>query len=129
MKYLLDTHIFLWWLTKAQNLSKKIIDIIKNPENELYLSAISSWEICTKIQIKKLWLPEDPIYYIPKKINEHNIFELDINHKHSLQLSSLPLIHKDPFDRMLIAQAIVEKMVLLSFDKIFKKYPITTICK
>ncbi len=129
MKYLLDTHIFLLWLVDAKNLSKKVINIIKNPENELYLSAISSWEICVKIQLKKLWLPENPMYYIPQKINEHNIFELDINHKHSLQLSSLPLIHKDPFDRMLIAQTIVEQMILISFDKIFEKYPIKTISK
>ena len=127
MKYLLDTHVFIWWLTGSKHLSKKVINIIKNPQNELYFSAISSWEICTKIQIKKLTLPEDPVYYIPKKINEHNILELDISHKHSLQLLSLPLIHKDPFDRMLIAQAIVEKMIIISFDKIFKKYPITTI--
>lgn len=127
MKYLLDTHVFLWWLLDAKKLSTKINNIIKDPENELYFSAISSWEICIKIQLNKLVLPDNPIYYIPKKIKEHNILELEVNHNHVLHLLLVPLIHKDPFDRVLVAQAISEEMILLSCDQMLKKYPIKVI--
>lgn len=127
MKYLLDTHIFIWWLIEYHKLPKKIIEIIKNPNNELYLSAISSWEMCIKIQLKKLKLPEKPIDYIPKKLNEHSILALNITHQHTTKLLQLPLIHKDPFDRILISQTITENMILLSCDNILKRYPVKII--
>lgn len=74
-------------------------------------------------------LPEKPIDYIPKKLNEHNIFALNITHQHTSKLLQLPLIHKDPFDRILISQTITENMTLLSCDNMLKKYPVKIISR
>lgn len=118
MKYLLDTHIFLWWLVEDSKLSLEFKSIISNPKNIVFLSVASVWEISIKVAIKKLNLK------VPLNDLFTNLeFEiLPIMLDHVLKLHLLPPLHKDPFDRMLIAQAQFENLTLLSDDEKIKLY-------
>ena len=112
MGYLLDTQIFLWWLNDDKKLGEKIKKIIANPQNLVFLSVASAWEIILKLKTKKLRLKTSP-----RKCFENLEFELlDIKLNHVLESHKLPYHHKDPFDRMLIAQARVEKLSLITSD-------------
>ena len=122
MRFLLDTHIFLWMISSPQKLKQKVKLILENGDNLLFLSAMSGLEISIKYQIGKLKLPEQPVDYIIKKMNEYAIEELSIKMVHAAYVNTLPEIHKDPFDRLLIAQSIIEKLPLITNDKIIKKY-------
>ncbi len=124
MKYLLDTHIFLNILSEPESLSQKVREIIENENSILFLSAVSGWEIIIKYRIGKLKLPENPRDYITNQIEEYNIAILDIKMEHSLYINELPDIHKDPFDRMLIAQSKIEDIPLISMDSKIKDYKI-----
>lgn len=118
MKYLLDTHIFLWWLGGDSKLSPGFKSIISNPESIVFLSVASVWEISIKVAIKKLDLkvPLNDLF-------TNSEFEiLPIKLDHVIKLHSLPPLHKDPFDRMLIAQAQFENLTLLSNDEKIKLY-------
>jgi PIN domain nuclease of toxin-antitoxin system len=105
MKYLLDTHIFLWWITDNSKLQKSTRDLISDKSNELFLSSASLWEIMIKSKLSKIDLPDDPKTYLKKQVEINSINILNITMEHSLETYDLPEIHKDPFDRMLIAQA------------------------
>lgn len=123
MKYLLDTHSFLWALFEDEKLTKKIKEIILNPDNEIYVSIVSFWEISLKYSIGKLSLrgisPED----LPEKAREFGIEVLQITRKEASTFHKLPKTgHKDPFDRMLIWQPINTGATLISKDKGIKRY-------
>lgn len=122
MKYLLDTHTFLWWMSAPNKLSDKVLSLLNNQENEIYLSPASTWEIVIKCQVQKLTLPMQPEKYIPSRLSLYNILELPITHLHTLEMKKLPLIHKDPFDRLLISQSKIEKMPLMTKDTKIKQY-------
>lgn len=118
MKYILDTHILLWWLSDSKNLSLKIREKITNSDNIIYVSAVSIWEIEIKKSLRKLQTPE-----INAKIIANCQFqELPVHIKHVLTLKELPNHHNDPFDRLLICQSIVEKATLITEDKLIAKY-------
>src|SRR5205814_9129024 len=127
MRYLLDTVIFLWSMGPQEKLNKDARELLVNPQHEIYLSAASSWEISLKIAIGKLELPEPANRYIPGQLRTWGIQPLSITHSHALAVGELPPHHRDPFDRMLIAQARVENMILLTADALFSKYDVQTV--
>jgi PIN domain nuclease of toxin-antitoxin system len=122
MKYLLDTSVWLWSLTASERINKKARQLLASGREELYLSAASSWEISIKWALGKLQLPEPPRSYVPKRLAAQGIRPLAITHTHALAVSELPTHHSDPFDRLLIAQAQIEDMVILTADRAFEPY-------
>jgi PIN domain nuclease of toxin-antitoxin system len=127
MKYLLDTHAFLWFVTDDERLSAKAQSIIKNSHNEVYFSAASVWEMSIKIRLSRLTISEELEPFIIRQISENNFNTLSITILHSIYTLKLPDIHKDPFDRMIIAQSQVEEMPLISKDKNIKKYKVPVV--
>lgn len=115
MKYLLDTHIVIWLAREPNKLSKTIIEILENPENIVYFSTVNLWEIAIKINLKK-----DGFLFDTAKLYQqllaNGFLELAINHKYIKTLENLPIIHRDPFDRMLIAQSMVDELCLITND-------------
>jgi PIN domain nuclease of toxin-antitoxin system len=127
MKCLLDTSVLLWSLAAEHKLNQRAKDILTSPATELYLSAASSWEIAIKFALGSLTLPEAPSAFIPQALRSWAIQSLDITHEHALRTGELPAHHRDPFDRLLIAQAMAEEMTLLTADRVFQKYKIDLI--
>jgi len=127
MKYLLDTSVFLWALARPSKLNRQARDLLSNERERLFLSAASSWEISLKFGLGKLELPERPAKYVPKWMLNWGISGLEISHLHALAVGDLPLHHQDPFDRILIVQAVMEGMVLLTADRMFQEYSVKTV--
>lgn len=127
MKVLLDTHCFIWWNLTPEKLSLNSLNLIDNQENTLYLSIASIWEMQIKISIGKLHFDNPLSEIITDQTNINSVQILPIELEHIWQLKNLPLHHKDPFDRMLISQAITEKMSILSIDSVFQNYAVNTI--
>jgi len=124
MKFLLDTHILLWWITASQLLSQTARDIISEGNSELYWSTASSWEVAIKYKIGRLPLPEVPELFIPTELTKNRIDSLPIANDHSFRAGQLPIHHRDPFDRMLIAQAQIENMEIISSDRQISLYEV-----
>jgi PIN domain nuclease of toxin-antitoxin system len=124
MKYLLDTAVWIWSLGAVSRLNEKASDLIQDGKHEIFFSAASSWEICVKAAIGKLSLPEPPDDFVPDRLTKQGIQNLSITNAHALGVYSLPRYHDDPFDRMLIAQARAEKMIILTADRAFGRYDI-----
>ncbi|MCH8289772.1 type II toxin-antitoxin system VapC family toxin [Candidatus Poribacteria bacterium] len=124
MKLLLDTHTFIWWVIEPKKLPKRVITACGNSDNSLILSVVSAWEMQIKIQLGKLSfnLPLKTMIESQQQTNSLQI--LHVNLAHVLALDSLPFHHKDPFDRLLIAQAKVEDAFLVSRDTAFSNYPV-----
>lgn len=127
MRVLLDTHIFLWMISDPGKLSRLVKNILESKENEIFLSAVSGWEIAIKYQIGKLRLAENPDVYIPRKAEENSLELLSIEMNHAVNVSNLPDIHNDPFDRLLISQSQLENLPLITNDEKIKRYSIDTI--
>ena len=126
MKLLLDTCTFLWIITDDPELSKSARALFVDPENEVYLSAVSTWELAIKHALGRLPLPEPPERFIPAQRQQHNIAALPLEEGATLYLSRLPHFHNDPFDRMLICQAIMYGMIILTPDEQVAQYPVRT---
>ncbi|MCC5840755.1 MAG: type II toxin-antitoxin system VapC family toxin [Opitutales bacterium] len=122
MKILLDTHVWLWWLTEPERLPAGIQAALEDGENALYLSVVTSWEIAIKYAVGKLPLPEPPAAFVGARLLRDGLHTLHIEHRHALAVAELPLHHHDPFDRLLIAQARGESMVLATVDPKIKAY-------
>jgi PIN domain nuclease of toxin-antitoxin system len=127
MKAILDTHAILWWVTNNPQLSQTARNIISDSSNTLYVSVASSWEIIIKARTGKLPLPEPPTQFIQSCLTVNRFVSLPIDLSHVLQVDSLPNHHKDPFDRILIAQAQVENISLITIDHLIVQYPVQTI--
>ena len=127
MNILLDTSTFIWVVANPKRLSKTAKDICLNEENTLYFSVISAWEIQIKYLLRKLPLPEVPEKIIQSQISKHRIEVLPLELDHIFQLSTLPSIHKDPFDRMLVCQAKARRMNILTPDPQIRRYNVKTI--
>jgi PIN domain nuclease of toxin-antitoxin system len=127
MKVLLDTHAFLWWITDDQRLSLRAREIISEGENEVFVSAATGWEIAIKAQIGRLGLPTELQQFIVEQLKVNAIKSLPIEMRHALHISTLPAHHRDPFDRMLVAQAQLENLPILSTDPDIGKYEVTII--
>jgi PIN domain nuclease of toxin-antitoxin system len=126
MRLLLDTCTFLWVLTGVPALPTRVQAVVRDPDNEVFLSAVSALEIALKHAAGKLTLPDHPDRYIPAMRAERGVATLAINEESALHVSLLPLIHRDPFDRLLVAQAIVHGMIILTPDPIVARYPART---
>ncbi len=120
MNLLLDTHVLIWALENNSTLSKEAIVAIQNGKNRIFVSAASAWEMSIKQALGKLEVPNN----LQQELEQHRFTMLDINLKHAQLAGSLPDIHKDPFDRMLIAQAKLEKLILITRDKYISQYDI-----
>jgi PIN domain nuclease of toxin-antitoxin system len=127
MKILLDTQAFLWLALDAPELTKKAKKIFLDSKNEFYISLASIWEISIKTSIGKLGFEKSFEKIILQQLQENSIQQLVINFRHIIKVARLPFHHRDPFDRLLAAQAIEEKLTILSSDTVFDKYGIKRI--
>ena len=126
MRLLLDTCTFLWLVTDDPDLSPQARRLIVDPDNDVLLSAVSTWEIAIKHGLGRLPLPDDPERYVPKLRRDHAIEALALDEESTLYLRRLPGLHRDPFDRMLICQAIVQGLILLTPDRDVTQYLVRT---
>ena len=127
MRYLLDTHCFLWWLASPERLSAEAVAIIGDRDNDILVSVASSWEIAIKYALGKLPLPTPPEEYIPSRLQRCGFGTLHIEHAHALRVATLPLHHRDPFDRMLVAQAQVDGLPIITVDRRFAAYTVEVV--
>jgi PIN domain nuclease of toxin-antitoxin system len=126
MRFLLDTCTFLWVVSDARELSARARELYADPENDVYLSSVSVWEMAVKYTLGRLPLPEPPERFVPAQRKFHHIDPLQLDEDAALQLVCLPVLHKDPFDRMLVCQAIVHHLVILTPDDLVNQYPVRT---
>jgi PIN domain nuclease of toxin-antitoxin system len=124
VKLLLDTCTFLWFNADAPDLSPRAKASCLDPENDLYLSVVSAWEIALKDITGRLPLPEPAAQYVPSRRKTNGIASLELDEETVLQLPKLPRLHSDPFDRMLVCQAIVHGLVILTPDEWITRYPV-----
>lgn len=127
MRLLVDTHAFLWWIADDTSLSQKARDAIADPENECLLSAASAWEIAIKASLGKLALDEEVGRFVPEQLALNAFGVLPIELGHAVRVASLPFHHRDPFDRLLAAQALEEKIAVVTADAVFRRYGVTRI--
>jgi PIN domain nuclease of toxin-antitoxin system len=120
MSYLLDTHILLWWIFDDPKLDTDCRDIIRNPDHRILVSSASAWEIATKYRIGKLPEAKQLVKEYPQTLDKAKFIELAITAAHALRAGSLPISHRDPFDRMLMAQAELENLPILTYDEAFQ---------
>lgn len=123
MKLILDTHIFLWFISEDNRLSEDKIQTIIDPNNQIFLSVASIWECVIKYQTGKLYFPESPEIYLPQKRSDHLIKSLEITENTIKQLIKLPMIHKDPFDRLIICQCLEHNLTIITEDQTILTYP------
>jgi PIN domain nuclease of toxin-antitoxin system len=124
MRLLLDTHTFLWYITDDPRLPIASAEAIRDELNEVFLSVVSVWEALAKHQLGKLPLPSPADEYLRKRRVEHNIASLSFDEASLAYLLRLPLHHRDPFDRMLICQALQHGLQVLTSDALFERYPV-----
>ena len=124
MRLLLDTHAFLWWVGDDSRLPDSARRLIGAARNEVLFSAVSAWEIVVRAALGKLTLPESPEHFVPNQLRENAFVALPVTVSHTLAVGRLPDLHRDPFDRLLIAQAILEDLTLVTRDEEIAKYPV-----
>jgi len=127
VRLLLDTHAFLWWVLDDARLSPTARTAVARRENEVFVSAASAWEIAVKTALGRLRLPQPPGRWMPKHLDATGFQPLPVRLEHALRVYDLPDHHRDPFDRMLIAQALEDRLTLVTADPRFGKYPVKTI--
>ncbi len=127
MRILLDTHAFLWLVTDHPNLSQTAKTLFLTPENDLYLSVVSGFEIAVKFSLGKLTLTEPPRDFLEKRIRNNALSRLPVSFQHTYRLSHLPFHHKDPFDRLLVAQAQEEDLPILTSDPAIAAYDVQVV--
>ena len=127
MRILLDTCTFLWVASGSPELSARACETFETADNEVYLSPVSAWEIAVKHALGRLPLPEPPDSYVPRLRIDHGIEVLPLDEESALHLARLPALHRDPFDRMLVCQAIVAGMVILTPDVSIGQYAVRSI--
>lgn len=124
MRFLLDTHVWLWTLLSPQRISADTRALITEPSTGLLLSAASSWEIAIKYRLGKLSLPEPPARFIPPRLVRDGVEPLSVQHHHAQAVADLPEHHRDPFDRLLVAQARIERLTLVTADPKLAAYDV-----
>jgi PIN domain nuclease of toxin-antitoxin system len=123
MNFLLDTHVFLWWSLEPDKLPSEVLDELRDPKNRVVFSTVCSWEAQIKAGLGKLVL-EEPLRKIVERELSRNQWEvLPVTLEHTWRLESLPPLHRDPFDRLLVAQALVENLSLVTRDPLLPPYP------
>lgn len=124
MKLLLDTHVFLWWITDSPKLSPAARNAIADSRNEAFFSAASVWEAAIKFALGRLPLPAEPENYFPTHLERSGIQSLPISDEHAYRAASLPPHHADPFDRMLISQTVAQRLILVTSDAALRAYEV-----
>lgn len=127
MRLLLDTHTFIWWATSSDKLSANVLAFLNNGDNQLILSLASVWEMQIKCQIGKLQLGISVPSLVGNQQENNNLLVFPIELSHVYALKNLPDVHKDPFDRIIIAQAVVENLPIITIDSLFDRYPVVRI--
>lgn len=127
MRLLLDTHVFLWYINGESRLSPIAKDAIRDSANEVFLSVVSLCEIIVKHQLGKLPLQYPPETYLPEQREKHLISNLNLDEASVKRLVNLPSLHRDPFDRMLICQAIEHDLTIITVDSNISAYPVTVL--
>lgn len=120
MRYLIDTHILLWWVFDDPKLKVNCREIIRNPENKIIVSSVSAWEIATKYRIGKLPEAKQILEQYSRILAQAEFIEMPITTEHALRAGSLPIAHRDPFDRMIMAQAEIENIPVITHDNAFR---------
>lgn len=127
MRALLDTHAFLWWASGDERLSKRARKVIEASDTDLLLSVASLWEAAIKWQVGKLPFPDHPSRYLPAQLLRGDVTPLEIRMHHVLHVATLPPHHNDPFDRIIIAQAQLEQMSIVTRDENIGRYDVKTV--
>lgn len=127
MSVLLDTATFLWAIAEEKRLSLKVRSLLLDPDVRVFLSSVSAWEISIKYGLGKLALPEPPERYIPKQREAAGFESLELSEAAATQTHKLPSLHRDPFDRMLISQAIDSRLSLATCDEMIARYPVSLV--
>lgn len=122
--YLLDTHVWLWLIAEPERLPTDFVDEIRSPTVDLFLSAASSWELSIKHALGKISLPTDPTHFVPHNMALTGVSGLPVRHTHALAVAGLPHHHRDPFDRLLVAQTQIENLCLATADSAMKAYEV-----
>lgn len=124
---MLDTHAFLWWITDDPRLSRRARAVMRSGRNRLLLSAASGWEIAIKAGLGRVRIPEPVADFLLDQMARNAIEPLPVSMRHALHVATLPPLHRDPFDRMLVAQAQLEELAILTADGAVRQYPVPTI--
>ena len=126
-RYLIDTHVWLWLQSDPGRLRDETRDIVDNAQSALLLSAASAWEIAIKYRLGKLMLPEPPAFYVPDRMRRSGTSALPVEHAHALRTGELPDHHRDPFDRILVAQAQLLDLAIITADRQLSAYEVATV--
>jgi|Deesub1362A_J573_1020465.scaffolds.fasta_scaffold04828_5 PIN domain nuclease of toxin-antitoxin system len=127
MRALLDTHTFLWWITDDPQLSLRVREIIGDASNQLFLSTASGWEMAIKARLGRLRLPNDLESFVAEQLIINRLESLPVQMSHALHTYTLPDYHRDPFDRLLVAQARLESLPILTADPQISRYSVEVI--
>ena len=127
MKLLLDTHAFLWWVEGAPALGRRARAAVADPDNEVFLSIASCWELAIKLSLGKLRLTQSLERFIPEQLTQNGFGLAGLESRHVARVAELPFHHRDPFDRLLIAQALHDDLAVVSADRVFRKYGVPVI--
>jgi PIN domain nuclease of toxin-antitoxin system len=127
VRLLVDTNAWLWMIANPQRLGPTAQELVEDRRNELFLSAVSSWEIVIKHAMGRLDLPASPETLIPEQMRRSGVTGLPIEHAHAIRVGALPLHHRDPFDRLLVAQAQIESLAILTADPVFGRYAVEVV--
>ncbi|MEL6493176.1 MAG: type II toxin-antitoxin system VapC family toxin [Cyanobacteria bacterium J06621_3] len=119
VSYLIDTHILLWWVFDDPKLKESSRAIIANPAHLIFVSSVSAWEIATKYRLGKLSQAQNLVEHYPQVLSQARFLELPMTSAHALRAGNLPIEHRDPFDRMLMAQAEIESLPMMTYDSAF----------
>ena len=127
MRALLDTHTFLWWIDNDQRLPMRVRTLMGDGSNVLMFSAASGWEIAIKARLGKLQLPDDIVSFLTDQLVRNHVTILSIHLSHTLHVYTLPPLHRDPFDRLLVAQSQLEQLPIVTADPLIQQYSVQTI--
>lgn len=124
MRLLLDTHAFLWWIGDDDRLSRRAAALIADGTNQVFVSAASAWEVVLKSALGRIEVPTPIDRFFMAQLEANAFVPLPIQVRHTLGLASLPGVHRDPFDRILVAQAVAEELAIVSGDELVRRYPV-----
>ena len=127
MRLLLDTHAFLWWVEGEPALGRRATSAISDPDTEVLFSIASCWELAIKLSLGKLRLAQRLDRFLPDQLSVNGFSVLPIEVKHVARVASLPFHHRDPFDRILAAQALEEELAIVSADRVFRRYDVSVV--
>jgi PIN domain nuclease of toxin-antitoxin system len=127
VKLLLDTHAFLWWVEGAPVLGRRARAEVSNPDNEVFFSIASCWELAIKLSLENLRLTQSLDRFILDQLTRNGFVLFGVEFRHVVRVADLPFHHRDPFDRVLVAQALQDELAIVSADRVFRKYGVTVV--